>query len=364
MEQTLYDNKKFSLSQSALKDWRTLAPSKWYEDWILGKRKSKRKRSMDFGQLLDTLCFTPDLFEKRFIIAECAKPSPKIETILIEVYEHLVGLNTNIKEINKKEGTKLPGKKITLVDNEDTVKKFCILNKHFHNKPDQAFRDVLKKGTQYFEFLKKLGHKVAITEEQEEMAKTLKEVLFTDPASRGFFKAKKGCEVLFQVQIYADFPISTDNIESIPIKGIIDIIYLNHNKKTVREVDLKFTDDVFTFSTGPNNPVKLFDYPTQHSFYNYLLEAWLLTYKDGAYKDYAIMNPLNVVIDDKIKTPYIYRYDFHDLNIKRKGIEGTWIKGWEEQLEEIAWHLDKNDWTRPKEHILNGSISIQIFNKK
>src|SRR5271155_1234065 len=110
MEQTLYDNKKFSLSQSALKDWRTLAPSKWYEDWILGKRKSKRKRSMDFGQLLDTLCFTPDLFEKRFIIAECAKPSPKIETILIEVYEHLVGLNTNIKEINKKEGTKLPGK--------------------------------------------------------------------------------------------------------------------------------------------------------------------------------------------------------------------------------------------------------------
>jgi hypothetical protein len=358
----LYSDKKFALSQSMIKDWRQIAPNVWYQNYILGKRKFKGKRTMDFGSLLDTLCFTPDLYDKRFIVAECARPSEKVEKILVAVYEHISALNDNIRGLNRESDTKkVPLKKVSLEHNQDVVKKYCLEHDHYASKPDQAYGDIVKKGKEYFQFLKKLGKKVAITADQKKSADELKNILYTDPTSRGFFVPKKGCEVLFQTQLRAEFPIGAENVESIPIKGIPDIIHFNHNKKTVREVDLKYTDDVYLFATGP---VKLFDYPMQHSFYNFLIEEWLKTYKDGIYKDYAIMNPLNLVIDEKIKIPYIYRYDFNDLYIKRKGIEGTWIKGWETLLEDIAWHLNKNDFSRPKEHILNGSISIQVFSKK
>src|SRR5580692_6642377 len=131
MEQqpSLYTDKKFALSQTALKDWKVMPPNIWYEQWILGRRKFKRKRVMDFGSLLDTLCFNPELFEKRFIVAECAKPSEKVENILVDVYEHLSELNHNIKDLNQKNGTKVPYKKMSLESNEDVVKKFCLQHK-------------------------------------------------------------------------------------------------------------------------------------------------------------------------------------------------------------------------------------------
>jgi hypothetical protein len=128
-------------------------------------------------------------------------------------------------------------------------------------------------------------------------------------------------------------------------------------------VYLKYTDDVFNFNSY-SGPVKLFDYGTQHSFYLFLMQEWLNVYEDGKYKDYMIMNPLNVVIDDTIKLPYIYKYDFDDLAIKRLGVEGTPIKGWADLLHEIAWHLHHNDWSRPMEHITQGSIAIKLFSKK
>jgi hypothetical protein len=364
MEQNLYSDKSFALSQSALKDWKTMPPNIWFEQWVLGKRKFKGKRTMDFGSLLDTVCFNPELFDKRFLVAECKRPSEKVELILNDIYTHLNELNSNIKELNKKDGTKVPLKKITLVDNDDIIKKFCLSNKYYESKPDLAVKMLLKDGKEYFEFLKTVGKRVAITEAQKTLAEELKEKLFTDPETKYFFIQRKNTTLIFQNQIRAEFPIEgIENVEVIPVKGILDITMFNHTKKTVREIDLKYTDDVFNFNSY-QGPVKLFDYGTQHSFYYFLLSEWLKVYEDGKYADYQIVNPLNVVIDEKIKVPYIYKYDFDDLHIKKMGIEGTPIKGWSDMLHEIAWHLNKNDWTRPREHLTQGSISIKLFSKK
>jgi hypothetical protein len=123
-------------------------------------------------------------------------------------------------------------------------------------------------------------------------------------------------------------------------------------------VDLKYTNDVFMFWDA----IKRFDYPGQHSFYDYLLKEWLKTYKDGRYKDYAVMPPLNVVIDDDL-IPYIYAYNMDDLQIKRYGVENTPIRGWEDVINDIAWHFDNGDWSRPREHQQNGYLSVRTFNK-
>lgn len=363
-QNSLYDNEKFALSQSALKDWKNMPPSVWYEQWILGKRKYKRKRTMDFGSLLDTLCFQPELYDKRFIVAECKRPSEKVEKILNDIFDHLSELNSNIKALNKKNETNVALKKVALVGNEDIIKKFCVSNDYYANKPEMGVNKIKGEGKDYFEFLKKIGKRVAITEQQKTDAEALKEILFNDPLTKWFFKKRKDTTLIFQNQIHADYPITgIENVEVIPVKGILDITMFNHAKKTVREVDLKWTDDVFNFNSY-QGPVKLFDYGTQHSFYMFLMQEWLQVYEDGKYKDYAIMNPLNVVIDSTLKVPYVYKYDFDDLAIKKLGVEGTPIKGWADLLHEIAWHLNKNDWSRPMEHITQGSIAIKLFSKK
>jgi hypothetical protein len=362
---------KFAISQSSIKDWKELPPQKWYDKWILKIGKKKISVAMDFGSLLDTLCFSEKEFKKRFIVSELAVyPSVNVIKIVTEVYEEIKALNENIKTLNDapaEEGMDkviIPSKKVSLVDNKDIVKKVALTNDFYASKPDQAYNTIIDKGTEYFEFLKKVGKRIVITQIQLDLAKQLKEILFTDKVTAGFFTAKKGCRVIFQVQIFTDFPIDGyDNLDSLPIKGMVDIIHFNDKRKEVREVDLKFTNDVYKFNDY-KGPVRMFDYPGQHSFYDSLIAEWLKTFEDGKYKDYSIMNPLNVVIDDDTKLPYLYEYNKTDLHIKRFGIEGTSIRGWEDVLNEIAWHLSNNDWTRPKDHIVNGKLLINIFNKK
>lgn len=360
---------KFAISQSSIKDWKLNPPQKWYDKWILKKGKWKKSDALDFGSLLDTLCFSEKEFERRFIIAEVKKPSPNVTEIVTDVFNHIQELNANIKLLNSapteegKEKVKIPSKKVSLVDKKQIIAKYSEERKYYEGKPDQAYNKIIKEGSEYFEFLKKVGKRIVITKEQEQMARELKEILFTDKVCAGFFIAKKNCEVHFQVQIFSEFPIDgLEGVDSIPVKGMLDIIHINHKRKEVREVDLKFTNDAFNFNDY-KGPVRMFDYPGQHSFYDALIHEWIKTFEDGKYADYAIMNPLNVVIDDQIKIPYIYEYNKADLHIKRYGIENTYIRGWEDTLKEIAWHLSTNDWSRPKDHILNGKLLINIFKK-
>jgi hypothetical protein len=362
--ENLYTDKKFALSQTAIKDWNSMAPNLWHDAWILGRRKFKGKKAMDMGTLLDTLCFNPELFEKRFIISTCKKPSPKIEEILIATHLHLTALNDNIRELNNKNTTKIPLKKFSLVDNKDILRKFCIELDYYSNAPDTGINKILKEGQEYFDFVRKIGKKISLTQSQYDIAKELKEILFSDKVSKPFFVAKKGTRILFQVQIQTDFPISgVENVESIPVKGIVDILLINDIKKTIREIDLKYTEmGVYQFNKA-SGPVRLLDYPLQHSFYDFLLSEWIKVFEDGKYEGYTIQAPLNVTIDPDIKVPYVYMYNLDDLKIKRTGIDGTWIKGWESVLQDIAWHLNKNDFSRPREHIMNGAIAINVFKK-
>ena len=332
--------KKFAISQSAIKSWKDLAPIHWYDQWVMGNKKKKTSEGMEFGSLLDVLIFTPDQYEKRFMLADVEKPSDKICLVQNLVLEHLITLNKNIIELNEKDKTTVPLKSLDLEENSEAIIKFS-------------------KESEYY-FLKKSRGKTVITNEQLTLAKEHESILKSDPISKGFFIPSKHCEVLFQQQLYADYELQGfDNLELLPLKGMLDIIHLNHKKKMAREVDLKYTSDVTRFPEA----IKMFKYVDQHSFYDFLLRSWLQTYKGGIYKDYQIANPINVVIDDITKTPYLYMYNYSDLEISRQGIENTSIRGWEDILKEIAWHLSTNNWNRPKEHILNGYMSVKYFRR-
>lgn len=364
MSQTAEYKNKFAISQSAIKDWEAMSPKKWQETWILKTRpRPKVGASAGFGSLVDCLVFTPNLLEKRFLVSDTPLPSESIQKVVGSVYERLKELNANAATVNSelaKGETPVPMREMIL-DHQDLIETFSKEHEYYATQPKRAYDETLKKGTEYFEFLKNLNGRTVTTAQDLELAKKLTNILQTNPLVKGFFVPNKNCEVVFQQNIFAtiDMP-GYENLDFLPLKGAIDDIYFNHKKKEVREIDLKWTNDAFMFK----DVVKRFGYVKQHSFYDHLLREWLKTYKDGAYADYYVANPLNVVIDSDEKTPYIYQYNANDLHIERYGHENMhWFKGWEQTLHEIAWHMDTQQWDRPKEHYKNGFMNVQFFKR-
>ena len=266
--------KRFAISQSAIKSWKDLCPSHWYEQWIQNKRKKKTSEGMEFGSLLDVLIFTPEQYEKRFVLSEIEKPSDKICLVQNLVLDHLIALNKNIIELNEKEKTNVPLKSLELEDHPEEIIKFSKESEYYATQPDRATKEILK-NKPYFEFLKTSRGKIVITKEQLALAKELEQILKNDPISKGFFIPSKNCEVLFQQQLYVNYELEGfDNLELLPLKGMLDIIHLNHKKGYAREVDLKYTSDVTRFP----EVIRMFKYVDQHSFYDFLLRSWLKTY--------------------------------------------------------------------------------------
>lgn len=355
-------NKKFAISQSAIKDWEGMSPKKWQEIWVLKSRQRPQAgAAASFGSLLDCLVFTPQHFDKRFVVSDIPLPSDSIRTVVSSVFNRIKELNANAVKMNElNPGTNIPMKELKL-DHPDLIATYAKEANYYVSQPTRAYNETIKNGTEYFEFLKKIEGKQAVSQADMDLAKKLCEILFTDKMVKGFFKPNKNCEVVFQQQIFADLEVEGfENLDFLPLKGQLDDVYFNHKKKEVREIDLKWTMDAFLFKDS----VKRFGYVKQHSFYDFLLREWLKTYRDGEFKDYTVANPLNVVIDSDEQVPYIYQYNANDLYIERYGHENMhWFKGWEQTLYEIGWHMDTQQWDRPREHYLNGFMNVQQFKR-
>lgn len=362
----MQDINEFRLNQSAIKDWGKMSPQAWYETWILGTRQRKITPSLTLGSILDALQFSHKDFDKNFIISSAQLPSENVQILVNHVYDHITELNNNITILNEKEKKDVPLKPFLLSDYQSLIELKATEIEYYSKKPIMAYNKVIKEGEDYFIFKQTTAGKKIISQADYDKSAKMKEICYTDPASKPFFVAGKKIELLFQLHIRSEFEIGYDNVEFMPVKGTLDILRFNHNKKTVREIDAKYTANAFKFL----DRVKDMDYGTQHSFYDFLIREWLKTYKKGKYKNYTIEPPLNVVIDDVEMKPYIYKYSFDDLEIKRYGMNNTYyinnyqgIVGWEGVIKEISWHMENNDWSRPMQHIKNGSIPVKLFKK-
>lgn len=351
---------KFYITQSALKDFKEFSPKKWSELWFYKTRKKEFKKATVMGSYLDALCFTPEDIENKFYSEDINYPSDNIRKIVEEVYEHIVTQNRKAKFLNEKPDSKvkIPYKKITL-DDSAFIASLCKKNDYFASKTATGVTNV-QKSSFYVDFLKRAKGRTIVTEKEKVQAQELKDILFNDPLCKGFFVPKSYCSVLFQQKITYELEVAGfENIQILPLKGLLDIIHINHKRKQIREVDLKCLASAYDFRRA----VKMFNYVMQHSFYFFLLQAWKDTYEGGKYKDYEICSPLNVVIDLEDKTPYVYQFSYDDMIVERDGIENTYIKGWMGAVLDIGWHIDKQDWKRPKEHIINGKIFFNWYKK-
>lgn len=232
---------------------------------------------------------------------------------------------------------------------------------------ERVIKEVIEKGQKYFDNLCEVGGKTIITFEDNLMAVEQVDILKAHPASRPYFIRQEGEELLFQKELfipmtqYGPIPFFVNNNikdETLYKKGALDIIRVNHIRRTIQNADFKTSYDAYkhTFLWA----IKKYKYGLQVSYYDTLLSAW----RDRYYPGYTILPPVNITIDCFLKKPQIYLYKKEDLELLRFGgtdKRGEVVKGWEETLSEILWHIENNIWNNSREMEEYGHIEVQLF---
>ena len=154
----------FAISQSSIKDWRFKPPIKWKKIWIDNlEDNDKDDESFSLGSLVDTILFTPDELDKRFVISEEKLPSKAIESIIKNSYSIILENNNRIKQLNKEsipeeieevEFELINWKNVVLTCANEYVneKKEKGWNKGW--KDDTRVNKIIEEGGEYFQHLK------------------------------------------------------------------------------------------------------------------------------------------------------------------------------------------------------------------
>ncbi len=361
-------SRRFGLSQSAAKDWEKMSPAKWKRIWVEGAERTVREDHFDFGSLTDCLLFTKDRLKDHFVVADTNMklPSEQIKKILDHVYR----LHINVEKFKERSGMIVFGEpELKDYGNEIfEISRQADINYGKGSFPkERVIKEVTEKGLGYFEKLCEVSGKTIISFDDNMSALGLVDILRTHPVSRPYFVEQEGERLLFQHEIfipikeYGILPFFRENKmedHTLYKKCALDIVRINHIKRTIQNADLKTSYDAYKHNF--TRSIRKFKYGTQVSYYDVMLAEW----RDRHYPGYNIVPPVNIAIDKFMKKPQLYRYRKEDMELLRFGgtdKQGNKIKGWEESLAEMIWHIENNIWDNSREMVEQQYIDVQLF---
>jgi hypothetical protein len=375
--------KRFAINQSAIKDFRFKSPQDWKAIWIDGEKdEDKDDEDFIYGSLVDTLWFSPERLEERFHVTTSTNiPQGAVRHIVKAVHASIKDPHLNVTAIEQEN---LPEDKIdyNFKSYKSQILQACAeyINEEKKKgwnptwKDDTRYNKIVEQGEDYFNFLiEAKGREVISAELNLEAIQALKIMQTNEDTRKYFTRDDKKYTNIFQLQIFMDLEISPGII--VPVKCAIDDLHLDHEYKTIQVVDGKTSFSAFNFIES----IKRYSYCDQVSFYQYVVERYIKTkeFRDkyGDFRAYRFKEPINIVIDRKFKTPYIYEYDWKDISISREGnydflrqfYETTEHfsrikKGWMEIIREIAWHMENKKWDYPMNYYEQRKIKVNLTN--
>jgi hypothetical protein len=372
----------FGISQSALKEWRFKSPLQWKKKWI--DKQGDKDEDEDYfiiGSAIDTLLFTPDKFEERFYVSNSNKlPSKAIANVIEATYK--------ILQERKKDNELLPIEKDYSLEANLDILLLCANNYQdyddngnlkqgwsTHWKEQTRIDNLIKNGKDYFDFLLSANGRKIITEQQNILALEVIDILRKDESTKDYFVENKNNKLIFQLEIFENYEYTNltlfNNVcNEIPLKGALDIVRIDHSKKTIQIIDFKTSQSAAHFIES----IKKYGYDFQLSFYLYLFQKWAHKNIPNLLSEYRILPPINIVIDFIDKVPYIYEYNNTDLMVARYGNAESFSnlfgqthpfkikKGWQQLLNEISWHITTNKWDKTRELYEQNKIKINLQN--
>lgn len=298
-------------------------------------------------------------YNKQFHIATVDKPTGKTLSILMYLYDQLIKVVDNKTIVNATTFLQITDEDILIAcDTEEFQKGWG----------DVAKIKAVRKASDYFDELCISHGKQILGVEEHEIISNIVKSLKDSEVTKHYFpeETPQGIDIYYQYPIYF-------NHMGIACKALLDIIYVNHNNKTIELVDLKtFGNYTIEF---PYQAVRL-RYDIQAAFYDFAFNC----HDMNSMNDYEIKPFTFVVESTKVQgNPIIYISDDEFLNMGTNGRpEGTSelyvtsdikveiahkpVFGFREAMERYKWHLE-NGFEKDRVVAVNNNILILGWNR-
>lgn len=326
-------------SSSSLKEF-SLDRKKYYRKYILGEKiEEKDTTAILTGQLAEIFLLEPHRFDEKFHLSTCeSKPSG----LMGEFIDALIAIreeNTNdegevsisfenaLKEAYNRSGFKLPY--------EAVIKKFKGSDAEIYFN---EMEDVRKKGLTVVSMKE--------VENAEKIAEEIKSNRFTS------FILERGTDDIWETHI--QYQVEGYEVHNHFFKSMIDIVQVNHKKKTIQAYDLKVVWNVEGF------------YEDYYLYRRAYIQAYLyyralhyISLTNDAYKGYSVL-PIRFIVADSANyySPLIYVLSEEDIAKAYSGFEykGRMYKGVKDIIEDLIFAQEGDVWNVSRENYNNNGL--------
>lgn len=279
--------------------------------------------SISFGKALDSyITKSNEDFQDEFYICNCPQVSEKIRDMITDIFDEEMMIHEYHKDLCKEN--------IDEIDDE-MVLKICDKYEYQNNwKNEKRIETVKEKGDAYYHYLYEADGREIIDVDTFSEVVNCAEVLKNSDVTKDYFNTKhKYKEILYQLKFKS-------NLNNIPIKAMIDLIIVDHKKKTITLCDIKTTH---------RNEI---DFPYSFLEYNYYIQANMYCHilfdicsQDKYFSKFKFNNFKFIVINKENKKPVIWEYknSFIIGDLILGDLRKTKLKDWRQLLTELDYYI-------------------------
>jgi hypothetical protein len=291
-----------------------------------------------FGSMVDHLLTEDTPLEDKYYFMEAPKCSDSIKAIVRDIYDS-IEYDNFLEDLSG-------------VPDEDILQ---IIKYHGYQSRwgDEArLKAVRKDGNEYFKSLIASKGKIIVPAEERDKAIICKAALLSDPYTKKYFTKQDNVSILYKFRVEYNY----DNID---MKGELDMLIVDHNKKVIIPIDIKTVgDSVYSF---PYNFWR-FRYDFQAVSYRIGVE-YCQKGQEWLSAGYKILPFRFIVVEkDCNNPPLVYEMDRETHALGFMGGErsnGQKLEGFVDAIARYTWHLENDKWDYPREYYQKGLLTIE-----
>jgi len=347
-----------ALNYSRIKKLDTPNPKNFFQ-------KVKYSKAISIGDIADVLITTPDEFDNKFIVVkEESVPTAKRKIVADYLSSFLSraciftedALNIMFDSIEKGSWY-----------GEDPVREAFEAAEYSKGEPIEKVKEIAKEHLGYILSNVEGNPLKYITEDALVNARKLKMAIKTSPFWKNTVKeGQKGIEILYQLPVIAhingreladDFeekfgrPVEEMVYERFNyVKGLLDLVVIDHTNKTIQPIDLKMTEYTNSFNVA----VVKNRYDIQAALYTDLLQSY---FEDTLCSEGYEIRPfyfLSAHPDTLAVIPW--RMSNLDLEVGRKGGKSgrRVYKGYQNLFLDLMFYVSLDNFDYPVDYHING----------
>lgn len=247
----------------------------------------EEKRHFVLGSAVDTYLTNIAEFNEKYYISHLAeKPSDVVKSILYEVY-------SKAKDKIAEDETY---KNLEFLKQE--IMDSCESHGYYKNLKWETRVNKILDFNDYWEEIVSSENKTILSMEEAEIVSNIVRKIYTNQYTSKYFK-----DSTEEVTILRQLPIEFE-VKEVECKALLDIVYIDHNSKTITPIDLKTIGE-----SVKNFPESLRKrrYDIQLSWYVEALYQWK---EDNEFKDYKILDFKFIVVSTtEDEEPVIFTCD-------------------------------------------------------